>query len=186
MLHHLYNLKIIKIVNKHSYFSLLTPLPCVDMIKDTLLRQLREKSLSNNLFSDLFWTKDELKTQPASCIWTFHSTFHFLYSCSRKAPHILDALRQTGRSNALMSGCCHRAEGWPPSPSYLWAFLYRLLRSGAELSSAKVLMGWGHLHTVVAECFLTLHTQTITEEGEGATPAHSEQASRLLMELQWK
>lgn len=140
------------------------------MIKDMLVRQLREKSLSNNLFSDLFWT-NELKMRPACCIWTFCSTFHFLYSCSRTAPHILDALGQTASSNAAMSGGCQRAEGWPPSPLYLWVFLYRLLRGRAELrsSSAKVLMGHGWV------------LPTVTRPGyyrgrRGATAAHSKQA----------
>lgn len=159
MLHHLHNLETTKAVNKHRDFSPLTQLVYVDMIKDTLVRQLGERSLSNNHFPDLFWTKDELKTRPACCIWTFHSTFHFLYSCSRTAPHIVAALGQTGSTSGLMSGRCHQAEGWPRSPSYLWAFLYHLLRSWAGQSSVEAVKGWGHLLKVVAECILKFYTQ---------------------------
>lgn len=90
-----------------------------------------------------------------------------LISCtsgSKKAPHIIECLRQTGSGNALPSGRCHWAEGWPPSQSYLWAFLYRQAeRSRAEQWNGSD--GWGHLLAAVVERFLSLHTQTTTEEG---------------------
>lgn len=101
-------------------------------------RTALQEGLFTNLCSHLFPRKDEPRTCSACSIWTFHSTFHFLYSCSRKAPHILDAPRQTGSSNALMSGCCHWAEGWPPSPSYLWAFFFFFLKEQSCVDRSEV------------------------------------------------
>lgn len=117
--------------HKLSFFPPLTPLVHVGMIKDEPGGQFRKKKKigPNNLSPDLFGADDKLKPRPASCIWTFHSTFHFLCSCLTDSLHILGARRQSGGSG-------RRTGVWRLSSGRRLTS-YSIMFMGLSLSSAE-------------------------------------------------
>lgn len=148
-------------VNQHRHFSLLHSLCWYDKRQAS---QLGEKSHSNYLFSDLFWTKDEQKTPVVSR----HFIPHFI-SCTAAQGTWFIFSTLGGRRGT--SDCCHWAEGWPPSPSYLWAFLHRWLRSRVDPSRA-VKWQWGEGAFARGSSW-TISTVAHREYYRGKQPMHT-------------